>query len=77
MKINPTGEDPIWTLYQPDGGRVTLDLAGVERIYDRNDNFVQVESISNYNGTGHEATKLSDQLGREIVIENDATTDQD
>ena len=56
-----------WTLYLPDGGRVTGGNAP-QRIYDRNNNYVEVQNVTNYNGTGHTATKLVDQLGRALVI---------
>ncbi|MGH9949652.1 MAG: hypothetical protein ACRD6X_20980, partial [Pyrinomonadaceae bacterium] len=67
-----------WVLRMPNGGRVevTSGVSG-QKIYDRNNNYVLSEQILNYNGTGHAATKLSDQLGRETVIEIGAGPDED
>src|SRR5215213_5444430 len=56
------GNNP-WTLYFPDGTRVT---SYGKRITDRNGNFVEFSNIT-YNS--HPATQLMDQLGRKIVIE--------
>ena len=65
-----------WTLYFPDGRRVTGGNAP-QRIYDRNNNYVEVQNVTNYNGTGHTATRLVDQLGRALVIEYGTATNQD
>lgn len=62
-----------WTLYLPDGGRVTGGNAP-QRIHDRNNNYIEVQDIS-YNN--HPATKIIDQFNRAIVIEYDSATDQD
>jgi RHS repeat-associated protein len=58
-----------WTLYLPDGTRVTSGASGPQRIYDRNDNYIEIGPIQNYNGTGHSGTQLSDQFGRSIILE--------
>ncbi len=52
-----------WTLYFPDGTKVTNYGS---RITDRNGNYVEFSNVT-YNG--HLATQLMDQLGRKIVIE--------
>lgn len=65
-----------WTLYFPDGGRVTGGNSP-QRIYDRNNNYVEVQSVTNYNGTGRLATRLADQVGRALVIEYGTATSQD
>jgi RHS repeat-associated protein len=54
-----------WTLYFPDGGRVTGGNAP-QRIYDRNNNYLEIQNIT-YNS--HAATRIVDQLGRQIIIE--------
>lgn len=60
-----------WTLYFPDGRRVTGGNAP-QRIYDRNGNFIEIQNIT-FNS--HPATRLVDQLNRSVTIEFD--TDQD
>lgn len=62
-----------WTLYFPDGRRVTGGNAP-QRIYDRNNNYVEIQKIT-YNS--HPATKIIDQLNRYIIIENDVAANQD
>ncbi len=62
-----------WTLYLPDGGRVTGGNAN-QRIYDRNNNFIEIVETT-YNG--HSATYLTDQVGRSIIIEYESATNQD
>jgi hypothetical protein len=61
------GNNP-WTLYFPDGGRVTFHEAGsfVQRIYDRNNNYIEIQRITLPNS--NPATRIIDQLGRSIVI---------
>jgi len=59
-------ENNPWTLYFPDGMRVTGGNAP-QRIYDRNDNFIEIQNIILPNG--HPATNISDQLNRSIQIE--------
>src|SRR5216684_1368683 len=58
--------DP-WTLYLPDGSHVTGGNAP-ERMYDRNSNYVEVDNIANYQGTGLAAVQLIDQLNRSITL---------
>lgn len=62
-----------WTLFLPDGGRVTGG-ASSQRIYDRNNNYIEI-----VNGiyAGHSATYLNDQVGRSIIIEYESATNQD
>lgn len=69
------GNNP-WTLYYPDGGRVTFNEpgAGGQRIYDRNNNYIEIQGAT-YND--HPATKVVDQLGRQLIIEFDYATRQD
>lgn len=62
-----------WTLSFPDGRRV-ITTGGVQRIHDRNDNYVEIQSIT-YNG--HPARKVLDQLGRFIIIEFDGAAARD
>ncbi len=71
--------DPAWTMYFPDGRRVTHRelVNGVmidQRIYDRNDNYVEFQDIT-YNG--HPATRIVDQLDRAVIIEYDTASHQD
>jgi len=54
-----------WTLYLPDGSRITGGNAP-QRIYDRNNNYVEIQNIT-YNN--HPATKIVDQLDRYIIVE--------
>jgi hypothetical protein len=54
-----------WTLYFPDGGRVTGGNAP-QRIYDRNNNYLDIQNIT-YNS--NLATRIVDQLGRQIIVE--------
>lgn len=57
-----------WTLSFPDGTRVT-NQNGLQRTTDRNGNYTEIQDVANYNGTGHPATIVTDQLGRTIVVE--------
>jgi hypothetical protein len=63
-----------WTLYFPDGSRVTGGT-DPQRIYDRNNNYVQIDFIENYNGTGYGAAQIVDQLNRSITLTSDGTED--
>lgn len=63
------GQNGNWTLFFPDGSRVESIGGGGQRTYDRNGNFNELQSVDNYNNTGHKATIVADQLGRSIVIE--------
>ena len=65
---------PAWTMYFPDGQRVTDDGDGNQTTYDRNGNYVQVIDFT-YNS--HSATRISDQLGREIILEHDSANNRD
>lgn len=65
-----------WTLSMPDGSRVVVDQ-GLQRVYDRNGNYTEFSSITNYNNTNHPATVISDQLGRTVALESDVATQQD
>ena len=61
-----------WTLYLPDGTRVTGGGATQQRIYDSNNNYVEFRSVTLPNG--QPATQLVDQLGRAITFESDWNT---
>jgi hypothetical protein len=67
----------LWTLYFPDGRRVTFNEAGsrVQRMYDRNNNYIETQRIILPNN--NPATKIVDQLGRSIVIEHSSSPWQD
>jgi RHS repeat-associated protein len=58
-----------WAIYFSDGSRVTGGNAP-QRIYDRNNNYVEVQNIT---WNDHPATKIVDQLDRYIIIENAAS----
>lgn len=64
-----------WTLFFPDGTRVSNPTTGGQRTYDRNDNYTELQFVSNYNNTGHSATKVIDQMGRYIAIEANGSED--
>lgn len=74
-----------WTLYMPDGSRVvhygaTTPPAAdvVQRAYDRNGNFIDVlEKASDSSYSNHKTTYIKDQLDRKVVIEYEASTNQD
>ncbi|HKO45275.1 MAG TPA: DUF2341 domain-containing protein [Pyrinomonadaceae bacterium] len=55
-----------WTLYMPDGARATGGNAP-QRIYDRNNNYIEIQTVTLTNG--HTARKVVDQLGRYFLIE--------
>jgi hypothetical protein len=67
------GWDPTipWTLYYPDGTRVTNNEPGVwgQRVYDRNNNYIETRHVTLPNG--NPGRKIVDQLGRSITIEFD------
>ena len=70
-----------WTLYMADGSRVVSDpVHGLETIYDRNGNYIQVQQIADFIGNtaetnGYvEATVITDQLGRSMTIVYDHST---
>ena len=66
-----------WTLYYPDGTRVTSREQGAlgQRVYDRNNNYIEIQRVTLPNG--NPATKLVDQLGRSIMVEFDSPLNQD
>jgi RHS repeat-associated protein len=66
-------ENNPWTLYLPDGGRVTGGNAA-QRIYDRNNNFIEIVG-GLYNN--HAATYLNDQVGRSVIVEYGSAANQD
>jgi RHS repeat-associated protein len=63
-----------WTLSLPDGTRVTGGGSGPQKIFDRNNNVVEIRNIT-YNG--HPASEILDQLGRHIIVEFDVTNGRD
>jgi RHS repeat-associated protein len=75
LQFAPDGDhdwlNNAWTLSLPDGTRVTGGTAP-QRIYDRNNNFIEIRNIS-YNG--NPATEILDQLGRHIIVEYSPTGD--
>ena len=78
IEFDNTNPDGIsrWTLYMQNDMRVTGDLSSPnERIYDKNNNYIDIQNQTTYNG--HTATKLVDQLGRSLIIEYGSDTDQD
>ena len=66
-----------WTLNFPDGTKVVMTVAGQQRIYDRNNNYLQIDWVENYQNTGIPATVLSDQLNRTAVLTYDPVTNED
>ncbi|HKO42102.1 MAG TPA: hypothetical protein VJU84_02340 [Pyrinomonadaceae bacterium] len=66
-----------WTLYLPDGSRVTSPTSSQgQRIYDRNNNYIEIVTTG-FTYNGNPATKIFDQLGRQVIIENIAATNTD
>jgi RHS repeat-associated protein len=65
-----------WTLYFPDGMRVTFNEPGAsgQRIYDRNNNFTEIRSIVS---NGYPAHQVIDQLNRSIIVEYDSAASKD
>jgi RHS repeat-associated protein len=66
------GQNGERTLSFPDGSRVVFGN-GLQRNYDRNGNYVEIQNTS-YNN--HPAYKIEDQLGRSIIIEYDQQLNQ-
>lgn len=62
-----------WTLYFPDGTRVTGGNAP-QRIYDRNNNYVE---ILNFTVNNQPVIQIRDQLGRYLSINIDNSLNQD
>ncbi|MEQ1922405.1 MAG: RHS repeat-associated core domain-containing protein [Pyrinomonadaceae bacterium] len=59
-----------WTLYMPDGGKVTSGNGTTpQRAYDRNGNYVEYRTITNYNSTGNLAFQVADQFERTVTLE--------
>ena len=68
-----TGGYNPWTLYFPDGRRVSGNRPNEpQRVYDRNNNYVDLLYIT-YND--HPAKKIVDQFGRYLIIETDGQYD--
>jgi RHS repeat-associated protein len=65
-----------WTLSMADGGRVVTDAAS-QRIYDRNNDYLETAYVQNYNNSGEPAGVITDQLGRTIALQYDASTQED
>ncbi len=73
-------ENNTWTLYMADGSKVAYDPNSTtrEQITDRNGNYVQiVENATDSSYSNHRTTYLKDQLGRKVVIEYEADTNED
>ncbi len=72
-------ENNPWTLYLPDGGRVTGGDDNVpQRIYDRNNNYIEViKTLNDSAYGGHTTVRLSDQVGRSAVVEYGSAPNQD
>jgi RHS repeat-associated protein len=56
-----------WTMFFPDGRKVTGIVDQANRLYDRNDNYVDILNVTM--PSGYPGTKLVDQMNREISIE--------
>ncbi|MCW5968345.1 MAG: hypothetical protein KIT57_07510 [Blastocatellales bacterium] len=65
-----------WTLYYPNGMRVTGGGTANQRIHDRNGNYVEIQNYVD-SGTGRPVTKLVDQFNREIKIDYGTAVNQD
>jgi hypothetical protein len=63
---NHTGGGNQWTLYFPDGSRVTNNPGEPQRTYDRNNNYVDFYQTT-YND--HPAFEMADRFGRRITVE--------
>ena len=70
-----------WIMRMPDGSRVTGNepISGggfaEQRIYDKNGNYTEITTIRPSGSS--EIITISDQLGREIIIDKDLSTDTD
>ena len=73
---NNSGQVVSWTLYLPGGERVTGGNQP-SRIYDRNNNYIEFQSVADYNQTGRPADLIVDQMGRSLVIEHNYTANED
>lgn len=63
------GAPGVWTLSFPDGTKVMNVSSGVQRVVDRHGAYIERQLVTNWNGTGHNADVITDQLGRSIVVE--------
>lgn len=63
------GSNGAWNLFFPDGTKVENISSGVQRTLDRHGSSIERQLLTNYNGTGHNADKIVDQLGRAIIVE--------
>lgn len=66
-----------WTLSMPDGTRVENPASGGQRVYDRNNNYIEHVYVEDYNNTGMPAGVIRDQLGRSIATQHDSATQED
>ncbi|HSK73223.1 MAG TPA: RHS repeat-associated core domain-containing protein [Pyrinomonadaceae bacterium] len=64
-----TTSDNDWTLYFPDGKKVVASTGNPQRVYDRNNNYVEYRGIENYNNTGNFAFQAADQFNRTVTLE--------
>lgn len=69
---NQGGHDNPWTLYFPDGRRITNRPAEPQRMYDRNDNYVEMHYTTH---NSNPARKIVDGYGRQIIVEQVNETD--
>jgi RHS repeat-associated protein len=67
------GNNP-WTLYLPDGTRVTSSPTAPQRIYDRNNNYIEIGLFDTPAGP---TTEIKDQLNRSVSFGYDAGTGED
>ena len=70
----PFGWMQNWTLSMPDGSRV-VSAGPLRRFYDRNDNYIEVRRVENYNDTGRPATLLVDRFGRSVAQQGVSPTE--
>ncbi|MEN3325328.1 MAG: hypothetical protein V7638_135 [Acidobacteriota bacterium] len=63
------GSSGAWTLNFPDGTKVVNVSSGVQRTVDKHGAYIERQLVTNWNGTGHNADVITDQLGRSIVVE--------
>ena len=63
-----------WTLSMPDGSRV-VSTSTSRRFYDRNNNYIELQSVQNYKNTGLPASLLADQFGRSVAMQSISQTE--
>jgi len=68
LRLKTTGDND-WVLYFSDGKKVVESTGNNQRLYDRNNDYVEYRSIFNYNGTGHAAFQVADQFERTVTVE--------